>query len=445
MKRYMVYVVAVSLLLIVFLYYWFGIKQVKIDPEAEIKVERTYELEFWDYLLPLVWEDGTVYQEFVQRIIADFEAQHPNIKINYYPLAFTTGRELLTQALREGKPPDIYSEPFAENMVCHQGFQIPVSSYLGPEERENYHPGVLALLEAEGEVWAWPAWIAPMIWVGNCTLLEECGLDVAQLQAIGWRWEQFLVAGRQLAAKELGQNISYLVGPGIEQLFINLLQNNGITALPTSLGEKQKFGDAVAETGALVANLVTENLWHDYQLGSESWVERFWEGEAALVGPVYPWVIRGPGSGLHKIKREFDYVFLPPPHQLGAREYNEPALAVVRVFRQQNFQGSDRIKAAMEFARYFSRHQGNAVASFLWSLPAYKSENPTVLENELSYNNIRFLRQRLSYLLPLPFHHATKNAERMWRQEVLPGALAKLLQGNLSPQEFADNVAAGLK
>jgi len=411
-----------------------------VDPEVQINPARHYILEFWDYPLPVVWEDGTNYRDLVRELIAQFEREHPNISINYRPLPFVGGAELLEQALREGSPPDVYSEPFSRGIVYHQGLQVPITPYLQPEERGFYSPGVLAAIEWEGELWGWPAWFSPLIWAGNRQLLEAAGLDVDRVQTLGWNWEEFLALARQFAAAGEGPRILFSTGPGEGELFANLLSNNGWSSRAENREEGEKRRIVLRETAAFISLLWSEGFWQPGE-DDPGWLENFYAGRVALLGPVNTWLLRGAGARVHQARHHPELVFLPAPHGIGAREYAEPTVALVRVFRQRRFQGADQVKAAMEFARYFSQKQGQAIAHRLWSLPAY---NPGSLrekgEGELSPANARFLLRTQEYLLPLPRDLAQWRQEQKWQEEVFSPALAKILAGELTPREFAEQV-----
>ena len=165
---------------------------------------------------------------------------------------------------------------------------------MAPEELASYSPGVLAAVEWEGDLWGWPAWFSPLVWAGNRPLLEGAGLDVSQVQTLGWNWEEFLDLARQLAAGGEGAGIVFSTGPGAEELFYHLLANNG----PTSLGGFREEGDGglvrLAEAAAFTHLLCSEGLWRGGET-DPAWLENFWAGRAALVGPVNTWVIRGRG------------------------------------------------------------------------------------------------------------------------------------------------------
>ncbi|MFY9604103.1 MAG: extracellular solute-binding protein [bacterium] len=439
-------VIGLAVIILVGLYLFYQATQpTYVDPEVQINPDRHYTLEFWDYPLPMTWEDGTNYRDLVQELIAQFEKEHPNITINYRPLPFAQGPELLEQALGRGSPPDVYSEPFPRGIVYHPGLQLPITDFLAPEELASYSPGVLAAVEWEGDLWGWPVWFSPLVWAGNRPLLEGAGLDVSQVQTLGWNWEEFLDLARQLAAGGEGAGIVFSTGPGAEELFYHLLANNG----PTSLGGFREEGDGglvrLAEAAAFTHLLCSEGLWRGGET-DPAWLENFWAGRAALVGPVNTWVIRGAGIRALQARHQPDLVFLPPPHGIGAREYSAPTLALVRVFRQRRFQGADQVKAAMEFARYFSQKQGQAVAQRLWSLPAYRPGDLLAGgEGELSPANIRFLLRSQDYLLPLPRDLAQWRQEEKWKGEVLSPGLEKLLSGELTPREFAEQVFAQLQ
>ncbi|NLJ33024.1 MAG: extracellular solute-binding protein [Firmicutes bacterium] len=428
---------AFSVLLGGLLYYFLSGWPFYLDPEMEIDPGRPYTLKFWDYPLPLVWKDGTTYLEFVQGVIEDFQREYPNVQIIYHPLGFATGPGELSQALASGRPPDIYSEPFPTQMVHHQGLQVPVTHYMPPEDKAFYHPLVLALQEAKDDIWAWPAWVSPQVWIGNRQLLREGGLDVEQVQTLGWNWEDYMALAQGFEGKNHGGFV-FSTGSCLE-LFSNLLANNGL------VGEKDDdFPLKLEETATLFQTLHAEGLWRD-ATEKWPWVKEFWEGKIALLGPVNGWVIRGSGVGARRSRHCPELVFLPPPHRLGAREYIKPIVARVCVFRQRRYRGADNVKVAMEFARYFSHRQGQGLAPQLWALPAFNSRSLLDKENnELSLANIQFLLRAQNYLLPTII--AQNQWEREdWKKEVLAPRLQKLLKGEINPREFATLIEEELK
>lgn len=90
-----------SLLITVFLTSGLSCKlipQTSVAPELEKRIT----LEYWG-----VWED----REDLNPVIADFQALHPNISINYRKFRYTEYEQKLLEAWAEDRGPDIYSIP----------------------------------------------------------------------------------------------------------------------------------------------------------------------------------------------------------------------------------------------------------------------------------------------------------------------------------------------
>lgn len=417
--------------------FFFG-QLIYLDPQVEINPGRRYSLEFWDYPLPLIWEDGTTYQEVVQEIIADFRDKYPNVTINYHPLSFSEGPQDLAQALGAGKPPDIYAEPFPRELIHHRSLQVPITRYLVPEEDVFYHTRVMSLLEAEGDIWAWPSWVSSPLWVGNRQILEAGGLDLDQVQTLGWNWGEFQAFARRIK-ENFSDSQAFFIGPEVET-FCSLLNPNGLT---TGM-DKNSCLSIAEKTSTFFYNLYKEGLWQAAE-GNKPWLQDFWEGRLAILGPVNTWVIRGSQPRTHQGTNCPDPVFLPPPHSVGDREYLQPSLAQVCVFRQRRYRGADTVKAAMEFAHFFSQRKGSRVAPLLWALPAYAPwDQLDEEENELSAANVRFLLRSQDYILP-PTPNFLPGEYEQWQKEVLAPYLQKLLQGEIAPREFAARICEGIK
>jgi len=421
------------------IFFWFLAGRLTyLDPKVEINPGRLYTLDFWDYPLPLVWEDGTTYLEFVQEIIADFRDKYPNVMVNYHPLSFDGGQGELTHALQAGTPPDVYSEPFPRRIIHHQGLQIPITGYMVPEDEALYHPRVMALMEEKEDIWAWPIWVSPEIWVGNRQILEAGGLDLDQVQTLGWNWEDFYALAGEVK-QVFGDIPAFFLGPEVKS-FCNLLYNNGLIGNM----DRDICLNMAEETAAFFHILYKEGLWQASE-ERQSWLKEFWEGRIAIVGPVNTWVIRGSEARIQQTRHDQEPVFLPPPHGIGAKEYMKPTVAQVSVFRQRRYRGADKVKAAMEFARFFSHRLGHGVAPVLWALPAYDPWGQVDNEGtELSAANIRFLLRSQNYLLPPTVKQNPWECEK-WQKEVLAPRLQKLLKGEISPREFAALIEEELK
>lgn len=78
----------------------------KLIPQTSVapELEKPITLEYWG-----VWED----RDDLNPVIADFQALHPNIRINYTKFRYTEYEQKLLEAWAEDRGPDIYSIPAA--------------------------------------------------------------------------------------------------------------------------------------------------------------------------------------------------------------------------------------------------------------------------------------------------------------------------------------------
>ena len=138
-------------------------------------------------------EDIAIYEE----LIADFEAEHPDIDIvlNHIPSAGDYEQNLAT-LIAAGAAPDVF---FINNIsmpgFAAQGAFMPLEEFADEEFLSDFFPGHLDAFRYEGELMALPRDISNLVLFYNQDLFEEAGVEPPSQ---GWTWEDFLAAAQEL-------------------------------------------------------------------------------------------------------------------------------------------------------------------------------------------------------------------------------------------------------
>src|SRR5918996_507591 len=116
----------------------------------------------------------------IEKVIADFEAAHPNIKIESEALSFSEIARQLVLRVRSGNPPDVAQIAGNDTiLVAATGGLEPLGPYSEDGTRAALKPGALSGLEVDGELIALPWNLAPAgLWY-NKDIMAKAGLDPA--------------------------------------------------------------------------------------------------------------------------------------------------------------------------------------------------------------------------------------------------------------------------
>jgi putative chitobiose transport system substrate-binding protein len=139
------------------------------------------EIEFWTYYLSPNFDD------FFNGLIAQYEAENPDVKINWTDKQDTMERDLAA-AISLGNAPDVVNlwndSTFAG---AQNGFLTPLTELPGVTEEflaDTYWPNVLEIFTVEGVPYGFPwyGWVDQGVMAYNSELLEQAGVDVASIQ-----------------------------------------------------------------------------------------------------------------------------------------------------------------------------------------------------------------------------------------------------------------------
>jgi multiple sugar transport system substrate-binding protein len=116
----------------------------------------------------------------IEKVIADFEATHPNIEIKSETLSFSEIARQLVLRLRSGNPPDVAQIAGNDTiLLAATGGLEPLGSYMEDGTRAALKPAALSGLEVGGELIALPWNLAPAGFWYNKAVMEKAGLDPA--------------------------------------------------------------------------------------------------------------------------------------------------------------------------------------------------------------------------------------------------------------------------
>jgi ABC-type glycerol-3-phosphate transport system substrate-binding protein len=155
-----------------------------LNPFAQINPKKQYTLRVWDYDLPIGTGDQS-YNQYFKKMLADFEKEYPNIRVELTLIDLIDGEKKLQQALSRNKAPDVYCSFSSVPQFYHQR-QIPVGPFLNRKTRMMYLRPVSDLYGTGKGLCSFPRWISTDIWVGNRRLLRNTGLDIPKIQNEGW-------------------------------------------------------------------------------------------------------------------------------------------------------------------------------------------------------------------------------------------------------------------
>lgn len=158
------------------------------------------------------WNEGEPYVALFKEIIADFEKEHPGIKVN----ATWNGRESLTKLqpmLLAGNVPDITDHGADElfGALVKEGLTQPLNDYLeagatgqAMKWKDTFLPGQLELYQKDGEFHTVPFWLDTTGFYYSGKLFADNGVQPPTT------WTEFLALAETLK----GKGVSPLVADG---------------------------------------------------------------------------------------------------------------------------------------------------------------------------------------------------------------------------------------
>lgn len=129
-------------------------------------------IEFWTMSL-------MDFSDYIEDIIARYEAENPGVKIDWKDIPATTLREQFLAAAAAGEVPDVVNFPSAWTIAMAQrGVLYSVDELIAKEDLDLYYEGILNNTRWNGQRWALPWYVTPDMLFANVEIWERAGLDV---------------------------------------------------------------------------------------------------------------------------------------------------------------------------------------------------------------------------------------------------------------------------
>ncbi|MBI3924575.1 MAG: sugar ABC transporter substrate-binding protein [Armatimonadetes bacterium] len=140
--------------------------------KLESRQDARIHLEFWTMSL------SPTYDEYLHRLIAEFESLHPEVELEWVDLPLDAARQKLMASIAGGVAPDLVNLNTELALVLAQnGALVAVSDKVPAEVQAGYFPGLWKAAELEGKVYAVPWYVTTRVLMYNKAIFRQAGLD----------------------------------------------------------------------------------------------------------------------------------------------------------------------------------------------------------------------------------------------------------------------------
>ena len=236
-------------------------------------------------------------------MVDDYNRTHPNVdvKLEMYPWANDTAP--LATTLAAGSPPDLTRQSIpgvAGAAALQSALLMDIRPFLTPAEIADYGSDILGPPDIGGKIVLWPQdrdWGTML--VGNGTMLEAAGIDVAKIHKDGWTFDEF-----RAAAKKLTTNGVYgfgFSGDNAGGIMLELPWRGGVPDGNANMGAYfwgNKF-DLSGPNEIKALQLLHDMIYVDKSVpaevtGLKEHMPLLWGGKVAMINSIlseYPWII----------------------------------------------------------------------------------------------------------------------------------------------------------
>jgi multiple sugar transport system substrate-binding protein len=249
------------------------------------------ELEFWD----MVWGPPE-YIETAQKLVDQFNEEHPNIKVNYQSTPWNNWYQTFTTAIASGTAPDISTG------AGYQAFQfydmdaiLPIDDVIEEWKNEgkldDFYPGYVDSMKYDGHYVTLPWAVDIRVFYYRKDLFEQAGVEVPTT------WDEFRAVAKQLSTDgKYGWVIPSDTG-GTHNLFTFMINNGG--GIFTKDKEVDFMNEKNVEAIQFISDMVKDGSINPAGSGfkGDDATKSFGQGDAAII-------LEGPGfkSGLPEIE-----------------------------------------------------------------------------------------------------------------------------------------------
>lgn len=118
------------------------------------------------------------FTEYMDRVIADFEGEHPEVEVEWSDLPQANIQQKLMASIAGDASPDVVNLTTANALaLARQGALTDVNQQLPVHVKEAYLPNLWQASEFDGGIYALPWYVSTRVLIYNSQLLSRCGLE----------------------------------------------------------------------------------------------------------------------------------------------------------------------------------------------------------------------------------------------------------------------------
>ncbi|WP_460193710.1 ABC transporter substrate-binding protein [Thermosynechococcus sp. FA-CM-4201] len=130
------------------------------------------QIEFWTMQLQPKFTD------YFHRLIAEFEAQHPDVHVRWVDIPWTAMQTKILMAVLAGTAPDVVNlNPDFAALLAGRNAWLNLNDYVPPAVRERYLPNIWQATTLEGKSFAVPWYLTSRVTIYNKAILAAAGVD----------------------------------------------------------------------------------------------------------------------------------------------------------------------------------------------------------------------------------------------------------------------------
>jgi maltose-binding protein MalE len=437
---------------------------VRINPKAEIRTDKSYNVVVWDYELPLPGSRLT-HREALHQAAQDFSREYPNIAVEVVVRHWDEGDGPIRDALEHGYPPDVLGMPHGIRLLTRD-YQVPLQHYVEKEQSRDIFKSAENAATLSGHLWAFPRWINPSRWVirldrwpdnvqGTPDEKETIPSSLTLSQ-----WTEALAESR---TKSGGDGLAVnVLDPSF---FYDLMVSATGQPLLGPEGQLQWSEESILAVAEQLQSWATRGFLPSSKAEAVARIRLglFWDGKALALAPVNPWLLNhvlqrsgaftlppgdvadpaATGVQVGRLEKVQRIVTWTPPPKMGPELRVPATVAGYAVFRQASYKGDDHTRAAATVAEYMSRRMGQWEAVRIFAVPAHPSSiDGWLTTSRLPENDMRALIDWSAAAVTSPVNDGVARLMSRILVETAVPNLVLLLKGEMSPNRFAQELAA---
>ncbi len=320
-----------------------------VNYRAKINPKKIYKIKLWDYKWPGIEGEGW-YQQFIEKVVKNFEKENPNIQVSLSLLDFREGPNIFSKALASGAAPDVYCSAYDIPEFDYQ-WQIPAAIFLKPEELNVYYPELRKLVTLNNYQLTLPRWSVPGIWIGNRALMEKSGLSVEQIQRYGWSWRDLTKIKERT-----------------EPICIGNFSANGLLSQLLTIDARDEPDNNINRVLDII-NFINGPLPQKSDIEAVMF-QKFLSGKVMFLGGVRPIIYDFILQKANESKAGLEPVILPVPSEKPNQIILPVENSVIGIYRHKKTGSDDQLAAATRLAYFISTYPNTAPWQRLKVVPA---------------------------------------------------------------------------